>query len=97
MIELNKIYNENCIDTMAKMPENYVDMVITSPLYDDLRNYNGYEFSLEKIIKGLYKIFKKGGVVIWVVGDKTENGSETGTEIQRIRLQNTRHNDLLQK
>ncbi len=53
MIELNKIYNENCIDTIAKMPAEFVDMVITSPPYDDLRNYNGYELPLEKIIKGL--------------------------------------------
>ncbi len=82
-IELNKIYNENCIDTMDRMPENSVDMVITSPPYDDLRNYNGYELPLEKIIMGLYKVLKKGGVVIWVVGDKTENGSETGTSFRQ--------------
>ena len=41
-MELEKIYNENCLITMQNMPDNYVDFVITSPPYDDIRNYNGY-------------------------------------------------------
>lgn len=82
-IECNKIFNENCIDTMAAMQPESVDMVLTSPPYDDLRNYNGFDLPLEKIIKGLYWILKKGGVVIWVVGDKTEKGSETGSSFKQ--------------
>ena len=83
MINLNKIYNENCIDTMANMPSESVDMVLTSPPYDDLRNYNGFDLPLERIIKGLFRILKKGSVVVWVVGDKTEDGSETGTSFRQ--------------
>ncbi len=86
MIELDKIYNENCVDTMAQMPDNYIDMVLTSPPYDDLRNYNGYVLPLEKIIKQLYRVLKKGGIVIWVVGDKTEKGSETGTSFKQALM-----------
>ncbi len=86
MIELNKIYNENCLDTMARMPDNFIDMVLTSPPYDDLRSYKGYEFPVEKIIKELFRVLKKGGVVIWVVGDKTENGSETGTSFRQALM-----------
>ncbi len=82
-LEFNRIYNEDCIDTMAKMPAESVDMVLTSPPYDDLRNYNGYDLPFEKIVKDLFRILKKGGVVIWVVGDKTENGSETGTSFKQ--------------
>ena len=82
-LEFNRIYNEDCIDTMAKMPTESVDMVLTSPPYDDLRNYNGYDLPFEKIVKDLFRILKKGGVVIWVVGDKTENGSETGTSFKQ--------------
>jgi len=82
-IEFNRIYNENCVNTMASMQPESVDMVLTSPPYDDLRNYNGYNLPLEKIIKGLYRVLKKGGVVIWVVGDKTEKGSETGTSFKQ--------------
>ncbi len=83
MIEVNKIYNENCIDTMAKLPDNYIDMVLTSPPYDDLRNYNGYSLPFEKIVNELYRILKKGAVIIWIVSDKTENGSETGTSFKQ--------------
>ncbi len=85
-MELNKIYNENCIDTMSKIPSNYIDMVLTSPPYDDLRDYNGYDFQLKKIVKELFRIVKTGAVVIWVVGDKTENGSETGSSFRQALL-----------
>ncbi len=78
-MRLSKIYLENCIDTMRRMPDEYVDMTITSPPYDDLREYNGYHFPVEEIAESLFHKTKKGGVVIWVVGDKTINGSETLT------------------
>ena len=81
-MELGKIYNENCLDTMKKMPDNYVDMVLTSPPYDDLRNYNGYTLPFEKIVSELFRVLKVGGVIIWVVGDKTEKGSESGTSFK---------------
>lgn len=75
--EINKIYNENCIKTLNNMPDNFLAMTLTSPPYDDLRTYNGYEFPLQKIIELLYQKTKPGGVVIWVVGDQTINGGET--------------------
>ncbi len=82
-MEENTIYQENCIDTMKLFEDNFVDMVLTSPPYDDLRDYNGYNFLFESIIKELYRILKVGGVIIWVVGDKTENGSETLTSFKQ--------------
>jgi DNA modification methylase len=82
-MEINRIYNENCLETMAKMPSNFVDMVLTSPPYDDLRNYEGYEFDFQPIAKELFRIVKENGIVIWVVGDKTENGTETGTSFKQ--------------
>ena len=45
MIELNKIYNEDCVDTMKRMDDNFVDLTITSPPYDNLRKYNGFTAS----------------------------------------------------
>ncbi len=77
MIELNKIYNENCLSTLARLPDRVIDMTITSPPYDDLRDYNGYHFPVEEIAEALFAKTKDGGVVIWVVGDRTVNGSET--------------------
>lgn len=87
MIQLGKIYNEDCINTMRSMEEESVDFVITSPPYDSIRDYNGYVFDFDTIVKELYRIIKKGGVIIWVVSDATVKGSETGTSFrQAIRF-----------
>lgn len=82
-MEVNRIYNENCLDTMARMPDGFVDLTVTSPPYDNLRKYNGYEFDFEPIARELYRVTKKGGVVVWVVGDATVNGLETGTSFRQ--------------
>jgi site-specific DNA-methyltransferase (adenine-specific) len=82
MIEINKIYNESNLETMSRMPDGFVDLTVTSPPYDNLRNYNGYSFSFEEIVKEIYRVTKDGGVVVWVVGDATINGSETGTSFR---------------
>ena len=83
MLQFNKIYLENCLQTMAKMPDDLIDFVITSPPYDEMRKYNGYHFEFEKIANELFRILKEGGVVIWVVGDATIGGSETGTSFKQ--------------
>lgn len=82
-MEINIIYNENCLDTMRRMPDNFIDLVVTSPPYDNLRDYKGYVFPFEDIAKELFRVVKKGGVVVWVVGDATINGSETGTSFKQ--------------
>jgi site-specific DNA-methyltransferase (adenine-specific) len=79
MIEPGIIYHENCIDTLSRMEDGFLDMTLTSPPYDDLREYNGYHFPVEEIAALLLKKTKKGGVVIWVVGDRTVNGDESLT------------------
>lgn len=83
MIEMNKIYNMDCLDFMKQVPDKFVDMVLTSPPYDDLRTYNGYSFNFESIAKELYRIIKDGGVIVWVVSDQTKNGSESGTSFKQ--------------
>ena len=83
MIEINKTYNENCTDTMARMPDDFIDLTVTSPPYDNLRDYKGYTFDFESIANELYRVTKQGGVVVWVVGDATINGSETGTSFKQ--------------
>ena len=77
------IYNEDCLITMSKMDSDFLDCCITSPPYDSLRSYNGYSFDFENIAKELYRVLKPGGVVVWVVGDATINGSETGTSFRQ--------------
>ena len=79
----NKVYNQDCIETMQSMPDDFVDLTVTSPPYDNLRTYNGYEFDVGRVIKNLYRVTKEGGVVVWVVGDATIGGSETGTSFKQ--------------
>ncbi len=82
-MELNKIYNEDCLIGMKRIPDKSIDMTLTSPPYDNLRDYNGYTFDFEGIAKELFRITKPGGVVVWVVGDETINGSETLTSFKQ--------------
>ena len=82
-MEINKIYNEDCLVTMGKMSDNFIDLTITSPPYDNLRDYKGYTFEFESIAKELYRVTKQGGVVVWVVGDATINGSESGMSFKQ--------------
>jgi len=88
MIELNKIYNEDCLEGMKRIPDGFVDLTVTSPPYDNLRTYNGNieQWSFEKfqgIAKELYRVTANGGVVIWIVADATIKGSETGTSFRQ--------------
>jgi len=68
---------------MARMPDEFIDLTVTSPPYDNLREYLGYSFDFESVAKELFRVTKKGGVVVWVVGDATINGSETGTSFKQ--------------
>ena len=68
------------------MPDELIDMTITSPPYDDLRDYNGYHFPVEKIAGSLLRKTKPGGVVIWVVADRTVDGDETLTSFRHALI-----------
>jgi len=82
-IKLNSVYHSDCIELMKSMEENYVDLTVTSPPYDELRNYNGYHFNFEGIAKNLFRITKKGGILVWVVGDKIKNGNRSLTSFKQ--------------
>jgi DNA modification methylase len=79
----NKIIHGDCVQVMKSFEEESVNLVVTSPPYDNLRNYKGYSFDLESIVKELYRVVKWGGIVVWIVGDATINGSETGTSFKQ--------------
>jgi len=80
---LNKVIHGDCLEVMKKLPDNCIDLTVTSPPYDNLRDYSGYSFDFEGIAKELFRITKDGGVVVWVVGDATVDGSETGTSFKQ--------------
>ena len=82
---------EDCEKVLKHLKENYVDLVVTSPPYDDLRTYSNTlddwnEEKCKAIIAELYRVMKPGGVVVWVVGDKTSGGSETGTSFRQALM-----------
>ena len=79
----NQIICGNCVDVMKTFPDDCIDLTVTSPPYDNLRQYKGYVFDFEATARQLYRVTKPGGVVVWVVGDATINGSETGTSFKQ--------------
>lgn len=76
-IRRNRLYVADCVEFMARMDAGIVDLTVTSPPYDNLRNYDGYSFDFEAIARGLFRVTKPGGVVVWVVGDKINRGQRT--------------------
>jgi DNA modification methylase len=75
-----------CVDALAllaMLPDNSVDMILTSPPYDNLRTYNGFTWDFEGIARETFRVLKQGGVLVWVVGDATVNGSETLTSMRQ--------------
>ena len=82
-LEVNRIYCMDAKEGSKLLPNDFVDLTVTSPPYDDLRTYKGYSFDFEPIAQELYRVTKPGGVVVWVVGDATVKGSETGTSFRQ--------------
>jgi site-specific DNA-methyltransferase (adenine-specific) len=83
-----KLINDDCLKFMRnELEDNSIDLTVTSPPYDNLRNYNGNKIWNEDvwkaILKEIYRVVKNGGVVVWVVGDATIKGSETGTSFKQ--------------
>lgn len=80
---VNEIYCGDSAVLLKQLPAECIDLTVTSPPYDNLRTYNGYTFDFETIAQELYRVTKRGGVVVWVVGDATVNGSETLTSFKQ--------------
>lgn len=79
----NKVIHGDCFEVMKNIPDKSIDMVLTSPPYDNLRTYKGYTFNFEGIAQEIFRVLKDGGVCVWIVGDATTNGSETGTSFKQ--------------
>ena len=78
-----KIYNGDSIELMKELEDNTIDLTVTSPPYDNLRDYNGFKFNFEEVAKQLFRVTKDGGVVVWIVSDSTIKGSESGTSFKQ--------------
>jgi len=77
------IYNENCLDYLKRQPNDSIKFTLTSPPYDNIRDYQGYSFPFEEIAQELWRTTRSGGVIAWNVADATVKGSETGTSMRQ--------------
>jgi DNA modification methylase len=81
------LYNDDCLKVLPTLPDNSIDLIITSPPYDNIRDYNNsssWNFKIfQDIAIQLNRILKKNGVIVWIVNDATINGSETGTSFKQ--------------
>lgn len=83
---LDRIICCECVTFMNQLPDNCIDLTVTSPPYDNLRNYNGFLLDCENIIGELYRITAQGGVVVWVVGDAIKKGNKTLTSFKQALM-----------
>lgn len=89
MLELDKIYCGDSENILKQIDDNSIDLIVTSPPYDNLRNYNidcerfWNKNKFESIAKELYRVLRDGGIMIWNVDDKTEGGSKSGTSMRQ--------------
>ena len=84
----NKLYQGDCLEILKKIKSESIDMVITSPPYDNIRKYDDIKYfdfeSFKNISLELKRVLKKGGVIVWIVNDSTIKGSETGTSFKQV-------------
>lgn len=76
------ICGDNC-EVMRTLPSESIDLVVTSPPYDDLRTYGGHSWDFYGVAWNLKRLLKPGGVIVWVVNDATEKGDETGSSMRQ--------------
>lgn len=93
-MKINEIILGDNVEVLKTFPNNSIDLTMTSPPYDFIRNYNGkitekndkfngYSFPFEELALQLFRVTKKGGVVVWVVNDAVKNGSKTGSSLRQ--------------
>lgn len=80
---INRIICGDNLEVMKDIPNGAIVLTVTSPPYGDLRDYKGFSFDYKKLMKELFKVIKVGGILVWVVGDQTINGSESGNSFRQ--------------
>lgn len=81
-MQTDVIINADNVCGLRQFPDECIDLTVTSPPYDSMRKYDGYDWDAQKLIPELFRVTKTGGVVVWVVNDATIKGSETGTSFR---------------
>lgn len=86
-LETDRFQVGDCVEVMRDLPAGSVDLTVTSPPYDQLRDYRGYQFDAERVARELLRVTKEGGVVVWVVGDRIRGGRSMTSFRQAVMFQ----------
>lgn len=81
---LNTIVCGDAVEVLRRLPDNCIDLVVTSPPYDDLRVYNGFSVDLHSVGQELYRVVKDGGIVAMVIQDSTKDFGKSLTSFRTI-------------
>ena len=79
----NKVHQSDNLEFCRKLDDDIIDLIVTSPPYDDVRDYNSYEWDFTYLSAELYRVLKPGGVLVWQVNDKVIDGNQTGTSFRQ--------------
>lgn len=82
-MEKNIVHVGDNVDILKDLPDDSIDLTVTSPPYDDLREYQGYSFRFEELAAELYRVTKPGRAVVWIIADATIDGGETGSSFRQ--------------
>jgi len=80
---VNRLLHCDCVAGMQELPDECIPLTVTSPPYDDMREYGGHLFDFEAIAQQLYRVTMPGGVVVWVVRDAVVSRGESGTSFRQ--------------
>ena len=83
-IPVNKIVNEDCVSGMKKLPDACIDLVVTSPPYDSIRDYKGFDVNLHETGKEIFRVLKDGGLAVMVIQDQTKNFGKSLTSFRTL-------------
>ena len=83
-MNLNTIVTSDNIEYLKTLPDNCINLVVTSPPYDGLRDYNGYSLDLHGLGEQLFRVLKDGGICVMVIQDSTKDFAKTLTSFRTI-------------
>lgn len=80
----NTIQQMDCVEGMEKLPDNSIDLIVTSPPYDNVRDYNGFSYDLHATGEQIFRILKEGGIAAMVIQDQTKDFGKSLTSFRAI-------------
>lgn len=83
-VPVNQVLHDDCVNGMKKLPDRSIDLVVTSPPYDAIRDYRGYNVDLHKTGEQIFRVLKDGGLAVMVIQDQTRNFGKSLTSFRTI-------------